>query len=229
MNRKETPPAALRRNAQALEPRATSKIEPTTPPLTSDERERLEQCDRIIAAGLHSSFEVGQALAIVHDEGLYREDYRTFEIYCRKRWQMGRAHAYRLIDAAKVAGQLLCLTNIPPPICERQIRPLVGLEAQKIAKAWAMAVSFAGGQPVRSCHVNAAITELRGTAQAAAEVISESPTATQLHELLRRQLRRLGQFLHADDLDSMLEAIEHMKLLIERYGSPADQPSEAVA
>ena len=32
----------------------------------------------------------------------YRSDYETFADYCQERWGFKRAHAYRLISAAKV-------------------------------------------------------------------------------------------------------------------------------
>ena len=49
----------------------------------------------------------------------------TFEEYCKERWGMNRAHAYRLIDAAEVVNNLSPIGDIP--VNESQARPLTQL------------------------------------------------------------------------------------------------------
>ena len=49
----------------------------------------------------------------------------TFEEYCKERWGMNRAHAYRLIDAAEVVNNLSPIGDIPAN--ESQARPLTAL------------------------------------------------------------------------------------------------------
>jgi DNA-binding CsgD family transcriptional regulator len=61
---------------------------------------------------------------------VYRTTHATFEDYCRDRWQMERRHAYRLIDAAQVVGNVSQGTQIEPPATERQARPLTVLEPE---------------------------------------------------------------------------------------------------
>ncbi|MGC4964091.1 hypothetical protein [Gordonia sp. DT101] len=68
---------------------------------------------------------------------LYRDDYATFEDYCRERWDMPRQHAYRLIESTAVCHQLVTL-GAPVPSTESQARELVGLEpceAQEVMEA----------------------------------------------------------------------------------------------
>ena len=50
---------------------------------------------------------------------------QTFEAYCKERWGWGRAHAYRLIDSAKVAEALSPTGDTPSN--ERQARELAPL------------------------------------------------------------------------------------------------------
>ena len=70
---------------------------------------------------------------------LYRHTHATFEDYCRERWGMNRAHAYRLIDAATVAVNLSPMGDILPT-AERQARPLTVLEPAQQREAWQRAV-----------------------------------------------------------------------------------------
>jgi hypothetical protein len=74
--------------------------------ISAVERSRLVECEAVIKTGLNTFTEVGNALAEIRDSRLYREQFDTFEAYCRDRWGMERAHAYRLVDAAKVVNLL---------------------------------------------------------------------------------------------------------------------------
>ena len=82
----------------------------------------LQQCEVIIARGLATFVEVGTALLKIRDARLYRAAYGTFENYCQERWGMKRAHAYRMIEAAKVCENLSPMGDIPAS--ERITRPL---------------------------------------------------------------------------------------------------------
>lgn len=77
----------------------------------------------------------------IRDKGLYRDvlGYQSFEEYCRVKWDMQRAHAYRLIDSAKVLD-VLSPTGDTQPTNERQTRPLARLEPEKQKEAWQKAV-----------------------------------------------------------------------------------------
>jgi hypothetical protein len=69
----------------------------------------LERCERQIEKGLAQFLLAGGALRKIRDQKLYRDKYgskATFESYCLKRWGFGRAHAYRLIEAAEVQAKL---------------------------------------------------------------------------------------------------------------------------
>jgi hypothetical protein len=54
-------------------------------PLTSDEAERLLECETVIEKGFQTFIEVGIVLLEIRDKRLYRQSYETFEDYCRGR------------------------------------------------------------------------------------------------------------------------------------------------
>jgi hypothetical protein len=95
--------------------------------IVSKNRTELERLEGIIARNLQSFYEVGRALMEIRDKGLYRDvlGYQTFEEYCRVKWDMQRAHAYRLIDSAKVLD-VLSPTGDTQPTNERQTSVAVG-------------------------------------------------------------------------------------------------------
>jgi len=117
-------------------------------PLNEDEQRDLIMFEEIIGRGIQSFVEVGRALQTVRDGRLYRAEHDTFEDYCRQRWQIGRAHAHRYIDASAVARILSPVGDIPAK--ESQIRPLTRvrkangeLDGRMIVKLWARAVERA--------------------------------------------------------------------------------------
>ena len=92
-------------------------------------QQRLDFCEAAIEAGLQQAtkgcLEVGAALAQIQSDELYRQrGYETFEAYCQKRWGLKRPHAYRFIDAAKVAKNASPIGDKPR---ESQLRELVPL------------------------------------------------------------------------------------------------------
>ncbi|MHC5771817.1 MAG: hypothetical protein ACYTXI_41115 [Nostoc sp.] len=121
-------------------------------------------------------FEAGKALMELRDRRLYRSMHKTFQKYCRSRFGYTRMAATYKIAAATVMENLstIGLQNAeittdglqPPqmstiglqnvemstsglqilPTNERQVRPLVALEAEVQRTAWQQAVQVAGGK-----------------------------------------------------------------------------------
>lgn len=77
------------------------------------EKQRLEVLESVIDAGMQTFVHVGNALLEIRDARLYRQEFGTFEDYCRERWGMSRIHAHRMIEAAAVTNNLLPIGNIP--------------------------------------------------------------------------------------------------------------------
>lgn len=92
--------------------------------LSEHEQATLAECEQVIERGLGTFVEVGQALLNIRDERLYRRDFATFEDYCEERWNIKRAHAYRLIAASEVVANLSPIGDTPLPKNEGQARAL---------------------------------------------------------------------------------------------------------
>ena len=122
--------------------------------LTVIEKTELEELETVIKQDMGAYYRVGCALAKIRDSRLYRETHSTFEAYCKDRWEMKRAHAYRLIESASVKDHLSPMGDIQP-INERQARPLTKLataEAQR--EAWETVVETAPEGKITAYHVS---------------------------------------------------------------------------
>lgn len=78
----------------------------TSQALAPNEQFRLEQCEGAIERGLNTFVEVGRALTEIRDAKLYRFGFKTFEAYCKERWEIDRSRAYQLIGQANVVAAI---------------------------------------------------------------------------------------------------------------------------
>lgn len=112
----------------------------------------LDQQESIIADGLRTFVEVGRALAEIRDGKLYKEGgFKTFEAYCRRRWEMGRSRAYQLIDASAFVSNVHFSGQ--QPAGETHVRPLLKLPESEREQVWEMAVETAPDGKVTARHV----------------------------------------------------------------------------
>ncbi len=128
---------------------------------TLDEAETRErdEYETIIRNGWNTFLEVGRALSKIREKRLYREHHRTFEEYCRQRWDFSKTHANRLIEAAAVAD---VLTPIGVKVkSESHVRALVWLPPQKIVAAWRKAEALAGEGEVTARLVRQAVQDFK--------------------------------------------------------------------
>jgi len=97
----------------------------------------LDECERVIKRGLATFVEVGEALMAIRDQRLYREKgYSRFEDYCQQEWGWSRIHAYRHIEAARVAA-LLPIGNMPATESQaRELVPLMHDDERLVAETW---------------------------------------------------------------------------------------------
>ncbi len=101
----------------AVRPTAEERVE---------ERRTLAALEATIERGVKAFAEAGKALLEIRDRELYKvRGLGTWDEYLRERWGWSRAHAYRLMNAAKVARILSPVGDIPAK--EAQIRELVPL------------------------------------------------------------------------------------------------------
>lgn len=98
----------------------------------------LAECEAVIERGIQTFIEVGEALAAIRDNDLFRETHETFEDYCRDRWGFHRQHAWRLIEASEIVGMLPASPIGDAPVNEAQVRELAPLKENpgEMAAAW---------------------------------------------------------------------------------------------
>src|ERR1051326_3770108 len=65
--------------------------------------------------------QAGLAFGRIRDGELYRMEYKSFDTYCRIKWQYGRDYVDRLIAAAQVFTQLLTICQEFKPEHESQV------------------------------------------------------------------------------------------------------------
>jgi len=138
--------------------------------LAPDDQEFLRQKEEVIQCGLSSFLSTGRALLEIRhyrDGLLYKQEYGTFENYCRKRFLIGRSYSYSLMDAAEVFDDLSAQADkekltLPLPGNEKQLRHLKRLPTPELRlKAWRAVVDRARpGQPIRSETVAKAVREV---------------------------------------------------------------------
>jgi hypothetical protein len=134
-------------------------------PLSPAEVQTLQHYEEVIAQGIKTFVQVGQALLAIRDQRLYRQQYGTFEEYLRQRWDLGQSRAYPLMDAAGVVTNLKCSTIVELPTNEAQARPLAALPAEQQAEAWQEAVATAPAGKVTAKHVQATAKRVKERAQ----------------------------------------------------------------
>ena len=107
---------------------------------------RLADLEAVIERGQRTFVEVGEALAEIREQRLYRETHETFDAYCHDRWGMSRVHAHRTIEAAETVAALP-IGNAPRS--ESVARELAPLKASpdRLKDAWGEVVEEYGARP----------------------------------------------------------------------------------
>ena len=127
--------------------------------LTKPERIQLEELETVISNGIQTFAEVGNALLAIQKNTLYRAEYKTFELYCRGKWDIGRSRAYQLMAAAGVMENVQHVGQLPSNA--RQAEPLSKLKPAEQPAAWQAATDKAQseGRTVRARDVEEAVEE----------------------------------------------------------------------
>jgi len=151
-------------------------------PLSARESMKLAELERRIAVDFAAFYRVGQALAEIKEQRLYRNQYgRTFAQYC-KVWEMSESRAYQVIDASGVYNYLQIqntnetstncggfeaeenVAEFPLPLNEAQIRPLTRFKEypEHILSIWKEANVTAKNGKVTAAHVNKTVKKYLG-------------------------------------------------------------------
>ncbi len=97
---------------------------------------RFVELERVIRTNQRGFYDIGKALKEIRGGRLYRRiGFDTFAGYVKKRWEMHRSYAYRLIDASSVIDNLSGIGKVLPTK-EAQVRPLIKLNEFDQRKVW---------------------------------------------------------------------------------------------
>jgi hypothetical protein len=100
------------------------------------QQDRLIHLESVIARDQRLFFEIGKALFEIKEARLYRTAlFENFNAYTKARWDMCRAHAYRLIQSYEIIKNLSPIGDILP-VNESQVRPLVRLKPIEQREIW---------------------------------------------------------------------------------------------
>ncbi len=109
--------------------------------LTAREQSKLQKCLQVIAYGFSAYVEMGQALATIRDEKLYRESHETFEEFVEDVVNVARSRAYQLMNRAEVFVEMSNFLdksgNTLPRLKEAHVAELARIEnVEDRAKVW---------------------------------------------------------------------------------------------
>ena len=105
----------------------------------------LALLEGIIERGQQTFVEVGVALMRIHQGGLYKSNYATWESYCKERWGWSRVRAHQLMQASNIV--LTAVNDGYDVPTERHARELARVPAEERPLVMADATHAAGGQP----------------------------------------------------------------------------------
>jgi hypothetical protein len=99
-------------------------------------QKQLARLESLISRNQEHFCETGRALKEIRDNQLYKLAlFDTFEAYTRARWDISRAHAYRLIKYCEVIHNLSPIGEVLPAN-ESQVRHLAPLRSMEQRQVW---------------------------------------------------------------------------------------------
>ena len=102
--------------------------------LDTAKQARKAELETIIAKGIATFREVGEALAEVRAAKLYADEFETFEEYVREKWQIGQSRAYQIMGAAAIAKEVSTYVEIPNEAVARQLSKIPKVQRTAAAK-----------------------------------------------------------------------------------------------
>jgi hypothetical protein len=185
--------------------------------LSDMEFAEYQACEMVIQSGWPNFVEVGLALEQVRVQRLYRNDFDSFEAYCRVRWGFQHSKVYYQIAAARVVSKLSCLTGILKPDNESQVRPLLALPPESAQLAWEHAVTQSGGGKVTADTVKKAIQKLGLAPKAVAErPVSRQNRAEQCRAIHGAMVELLTLIIQRASHETLQQRFEGLQIHIQR-------------
>lgn len=150
--------------------------------LAFEEETRKKALEVIITNNLGAFYKVGLALKEINLKRLFRNEFETFEAYCRGKWDLGSKYAYRLIGSVEVVDNLQNVANLATsdktttgfklPFNEAQVRPLLGFTADIQRQVWQKVLE--SGNKISSTAVIRAISEILDEAEETINTVREN-------------------------------------------------------
>lgn len=145
--------------------------------LTDREQDQLRELETVIKKGWSTFLDVGTALLAINEKRLYRDDYETFEVYCKERLGLSRPYAYSLMGSAEVNEQMSAIADIEiKPLTESQFRELIPVPEEKRVAAWKGALKLAGDKPVTAKFVRQAAAEFKSRKTGKPAKVAKKPS-----------------------------------------------------
>jgi hypothetical protein len=183
--------------------------------LNIEESHELERCEVVIKQGLQTFIEVGEALFIIRDKRLYRNEFNTFEDYCTHKWGMVQQSATRLIRAYETVTNLQSepIGSLLPQ-SESQIRPLTSLEPEIQKEVWKEVIET-HKENITAAKVQSVVNDWKAVNQEIKEIKSEPMFAISTPEELLKKAKEVAK-----------ERAEVKRQMIDQKGSTKVIPLE---
>jgi len=112
--------------------------------LTTNDDQRLVECEAKIDQSLRSFIDIGDALLEIRESRLYRNSHQNFEEYCQSRWNITKSRANQLISASRLVENLENEdANGVLPSSESVARELQRVDSDRQHEVWSQVVSTA--------------------------------------------------------------------------------------
>jgi hypothetical protein len=181
--------------------------------LADNDKKELKKCKDVIRKGMSTFLEVGAALMTIQSKSLYLDSHPTFEAFCRAEFEMGRSHAYRLIDSAKVVEDLASLGDKKLPVTEGQIRVLAALPSGERLSAWQKVIDFSSSEkaPITARLIRKVIVAEETTAEAKKERFPSKKSSSLTRAKMIAFLNGIEALLHSGDIEGSKEFLSDFK------------------
>lgn len=190
--------------------------------LSPKERARFEACKAQVAKWLEDRFETGLALTEIKNSRLYREDYDSFEDFCKSHHQLDKSYAYRLIEWCEVKKSPTGdkIQN------ERQARAIA--EVPQEQRQAVIKLATKGGSPLTAKAIESAAEIVKKANESPKQVSPVGDTlpivkATEYDELGCRIPSDALPFWHRrQEIQNILSEISRIKCLVEKAKKEGD-------
>lgn len=197
-----------------------SEVKEIKPKLSDQERKEFAQLESGISEGLQTFLKVGGNLLRVRDARYYRENYNSFEHYCREKWGISRKRAYDMIDAASAVSQnCYIVADVEKGICKESHAAILSeVPAAMRPDVWKAAKESAEGKPTAQDVRNAVNTTLGAGTKT---TVNESEATQQVPALTKpsedsKWKNAFGGKLPVTDFTSPENFLKDFKLMLSQ-------------